>query len=66
MSGRAKKPPSRRDKALKIAEIICGNAFRGRTGHGQGACSYRQMTREELTAYLVVAFEFGCEWEARL
>lgn len=57
--------PKLRDAALKMAERIADKAFEGRKGHGRGACSYRQMRREELVAFLAAAFERGAEFESR-
>lgn len=56
---------ARRDRATVIAERLSELAFKDRKGHGSGPCSYRQMRREELMAFLVTAFESGAEWESR-
>jgi hypothetical protein len=54
-----------RDKATRVTALMVDQAFEGRTGHGGGPCSYRNLTRQELQAYLIIAFEYGSQWESR-
>lgn len=54
-----------RDAALRMAERFADKAFEGRTGHGGGEASYRQMRRDEFVVFLAAAFECGAEFEAK-
>lgn len=48
-----------RDKALHIAKIMCTQAFEGRADQVE-----RHLSREQLQAYLALAFEYGAHWES--
>ena len=48
-----------REKATKIAQLMCENAFKN------PAQVERHLSRHQLMAYLICAFEYGSQWESR-
>lgn len=51
-----------RETAENFGRKAAQKLLAGRTGHGGGPCTYRNMREADLIAFAIVAFEMGADW----